>query len=66
VPLQLDDGDGLAGGAVLVGSLLVGAELTGELAGLEVVSLTALTVPATRDTLHYLLPLAGPAGEAAH
>lgn len=66
VPLQLDDGDGLAAGAVPVGPLLVGAELAGELAGLEVVPLAALAVPAARDPLHHLLPLAGPTGQAAH
>lgn len=66
MPLQLDDGDGAAAGAVLVGPLVVGAEQAGDLVGLVLVPVTQLAVPAARHPLHHLLPLARPARLAAH
>ena len=65
VPVQLGDGDGLAGRAVGVGPHVEGAEFTGELVVLVLVTVAGLAVPAARHALHHLLPLAGFTGQAA-
>ena len=65
MPLEFDDGNTLAARAVDVGSLIQRAELTGQLVYLVVVTFAALTVPAARDPLHRLLPLARLTRQAA-
>lgn len=66
VPLQFDDGNGDAAGAVLVGTLFVGTQLAGELVGLVVIAFASLAVPAAGNALHDLLPLAHSARNATH
>ena len=66
VPLQLDDGDGLAGGSVGVGPHVVGTQSAGGLVVLVLVTITELTVPAARHALYPLFPLSSLAGQTAH
>lgn len=66
VPLQLDDGDVLAAGPVLVGPLVVRAVLARVLVELELVAVAGLAGPAAGRALLRLLPLAGLAGQGAH
>lgn len=66
VPLQLDDGDRLAGRPVWVGSHVVGAQAAQGLIILVLVAITQLTVPAAWHALYPLLPLTCLTGQTAH
>jgi len=64
-PLQLDDGDGDAAGAVDVGPQVEAAHLAGEGVRLVLVAVAAVAVPTARHALHDLLALARLTGQAA-